>query len=107
MSRISHYWGSDMSLLLATSLTSVIAAHTAVQTSAVVNRIFAGQSESLQRRRRQEGPERRAAQDIHAELLNKAADSSSGGKVSEQDKATTCNNLADKKGLKGAIVDRM
>ena len=34
--------------------------------------------------------------------LNKAADSGSGGNVSEQDKATTCNNLADKKGLKGA-----
>jgi hypothetical protein len=34
--------------------------------------------------------------------LNKAADTGSSANVSEQDKAKTCNDLADKKGLKGA-----
>jgi hypothetical protein len=34
--------------------------------------------------------------------LNKAADTGSSAKVSEQDKEKTYNDLADKKGLKGA-----
>ena len=34
--------------------------------------------------------------------LNKAADTGSSANVSQQDKATTCNNLADKKGVTGA-----
>jgi hypothetical protein len=34
--------------------------------------------------------------------LNKAADTGSSANVSEQDKAKTCNNLADSKSLKGA-----
>ena len=58
MSRISHFvWAAMMSLLLATSLTSVIAAKAPPPNPAPSSdRIFAGQSESLQRRRRQEGP---------------------------------------------------
>jgi len=34
--------------------------------------------------------------------LNKAATSGSDAKMSEQDKATTCKNLADKQGVTGA-----
>ena len=57
MSRISHSVGAAMlALLLATSLTSVIAAKAPQPNPGIVNRVFAGQSESLQRRRRQEGP---------------------------------------------------
>jgi hypothetical protein len=76
--------------------------NTAAQSSAVVNRIVAGQSESLQRRRRQKGLKDQERKTFMQNCLNKAANSGSDAKVSQQDKGTACNNLADQKGLKGA-----
>ena len=50
-----------MALLLATSLTSVSAAKAPQPHPPQASRFFAGQSENLQRRRRQEGPDRGCA----------------------------------------------
>ncbi len=101
MTRISHYVGAAMmSLLLATSLTSVVAAKTPPysppQPSTASSQDKAKACNDAADKKGLKDPERKT---FMQNCLNQAT--SSGGNVSEQDKATTCKNLADKKGLKG------
>jgi psiF repeat len=103
MSRISHYVrAAMMSLLLATSLTSVIAATPQSKPAQSSTASSQDKAKACNDAADKKGLKDEQRKTFMQNCLNKAADSSSGGKVSEQDKATTCNNLADKKGLKGA-----
>jgi sulfur relay (sulfurtransferase) complex TusBCD TusD component (DsrE family) len=92
-----------MSLLLATSLTYVVAAKAALpnpaQPSAASSQDKAKACNDAADRKGLKDQERKT---FMQNCLNKAADSGSGGNVSQQDKATVCKNLADKKGVKGA-----
>ena len=99
MSRISHSVGAAMmTLLLATSVTSVIAAK-APQTSTASSQDKAKACNDAADKKGLKDQERKT---FMQSCLNKAADTGSSANVSEQDKAKTCNNLADKKALKGA-----
>ena len=104
MSRISHYVGAAiMTLLLATSLTSVVAAKTPqpnpAQSSTVSSQDKAKACNEAADKKGLKDQERKT---FMQSCLDKAANSSSDAKVSEQDKGTACKNLADTKGLKGA-----
>lgn len=104
MSRISHYvWVAMLSLLLAASLTSLIAAKTPqskpAQSSTASSQDKAKACNDLADQKGLKDQDRKT---FMQNCLNKAASSGSGGNVSQQDKATACKNLADKKGLKGA-----
>ncbi len=104
MSRISHYVGAAMmSLLLATSLTSVIAAKTPQPNPAPSSTASSqDKAKACNDAADKKGLKDQERKTFMQSCLNKAADSGSGGNVSQQDKATTCNNLADKKGVTGA-----
>jgi hypothetical protein len=103
MSRISHYvWAGMMSLLLATSLTSSIAAQipqSKQQSSTVSSQDKAKACNDAADKKGLKDQERKT---FMQNCLNKAANAGSGGNASQQDKATGCKNLADKKGLQGA-----
>jgi|SRR5579864_8118280 hypothetical protein len=104
MSRTSHYVRVVMmSLLLATSLSSLIAAKTPqskpAQSSAVSSQDKAKACNDAADKKGLKDQERKT---FMQNCLNTVANSGSGGNVSQQDKATACKNLADKKGLKGA-----
>jgi hypothetical protein len=104
MSRMSHNgWAALISLLLATSLTSVIAAKTpqfkSTQSSTVSSQDKAKACNDAADKKGLKDQERKT---FMQNCLNKAANSGSDAKVSEQDKGTACKNLADQKGLKGA-----
>ena len=104
MSRISHYgWAALISLLLATSLTSVVAAKTPqpnpAQSSTASSQDKAKACDDAADKKGLKDQERKT---FMQNCLNKAANSGSDAKVSQQDKGTACNNLADQKGLKGA-----
>jgi hypothetical protein len=104
MSRISDCVSAAMmSLLLAASLTSAIAAKTpgpnSAQPSTVSSQDKAKACNDLADKKGLQGQDRKS---FMQSCLNNAANSGSGGNVSEQDKANACKNLADKKGLKGA-----
>jgi len=92
-----------ISLLLAMSLTSMLAAKAPqtkpAQSSTASSQDKAKACNAAADQKGLTGTERKTYTE---NCLNKAADSSSGGNVSQQDKASTCNSLADKKGLKGA-----
>ncbi len=99
MSRISRYVGAAMlSLLLATSLTSVSVAKTPPSSTASSQDKAKACNDAADKK----GLKDQERKTFMQSCLNKAADTGSGGNVSEQDKASTCNSLADKKGLKGA-----
>ena len=104
MSRISHYVGAAMlALLLATSLSLVIAAKASpsnpAPSSGASSQDKAKACNDAADKKNLKGEDR---QKFMQNCLNKAADSGSGGNVSEQDKAKACNNAADKKSLTGA-----
>jgi psiF repeat len=104
MARISHHvWAAMMSLLLATSLASLIAAKTPLnnqpQSSTASAQDKAKACNDLADKKGLKGQDRAT---FMQSCLNKAANSASGGNVSQQDKATACKNLADKKSLTGA-----
>jgi psiF repeat len=104
MSRISHYVGAAMlSLLLATSLPSAIAAPTPQskpgQSSATSSQDKAKACNDAADKKGLKDEQRKT---FMQSCLNQAAGASSGGNASQQDKVTACKNLADKKDLKGA-----
>jgi|HubBroStandDraft_4_1064222.scaffolds.fasta_scaffold15951_2 hypothetical protein len=104
MSRTSHYVRVVMmSLLLATSLSSLIAAKTPQskpgQSSTVSSQDKAKACNDTADKKGLTDQERKT---FMQNCLNKVANSGSGGNVSQQDKVTACKNLADKKGLQGA-----
>jgi hypothetical protein len=88
-----------MSLLLAMSLTSILAAKSPAQSSTASSQDKAKACNDAADKQGLTGAQRKT---FTQNCLNKAADSGSGSKVSQQDKASTCNSLADKKGLTGA-----
>ncbi len=103
MSRLSHIvWAAIMSLLLATSITLVVAAKASPSNPAPSSDASAQDKakacNDAADKRNLKGEDR---QKFMQSCLNKAADSGSGGNVSEQDKAKACNNAADKKGTVG------
>jgi hypothetical protein len=103
MSRTSRYVQVVMmSLLLATSLGSLIAAKTPQskpgQSSTVSSQDKAKACNDAADKRGLKDQERKT---FMQNCLNKVANPGPGN-VSQQDKATACKNLADKKGLKGA-----
>ncbi len=103
MSRISDYVSTAMmSVLLAASLTSAIAAKTpgpnSAQSSTVSSQDKAKACNDAADAKHLNDQERKT---FMQNCLNKASNSGSNAQVSQQDKATGCNNLADKKGLKG------
>ena len=103
MSRTSHYVRVVMmSLLLATSLGSLIAAKTPQpkpgQSSTVSSQ---DKAKACNDAADQKGLKDQERKTFMQNCLNKVANSGSGN-VSQQDKVTACKNLADKKGLKGA-----
>ena len=103
MPRISHYVGAAMmSLLLATSLTSVGAATPQPKPAQSSTASSQDKAKACNDAADKKGLKDQQRKTFMQSCLNKAADSSSGSNVSEKDKATTCNNLADKKGLNGA-----
>ncbi|MGA9586131.1 MAG: PsiF family protein [Terracidiphilus sp.] len=101
MSRNS-FWsrGALLSLLLATSITSIIGARTLqpipVQASSASSQ---DKAKACNDAADKKGLKDQARKDFMQSCLNKAADA---GSASEQDKAKTCNSLADKKNLTGA-----
>lgn len=101
MARISHHlWAAMMALLLATSLTSVVAAKTPLHSPPQASsQDKAKACNDAADKKNLTGDDRKT---FMQNCLNKAANSGSGGNVSEQDKATACKNIADKKGLTGA-----
>jgi hypothetical protein len=104
MSRTSHYVRVVMmSLLLATSLSSLIAAKTPqskpTHSSTVSSQDKAKACNDAADKKGLKDQERKT---FMQNCLNQIANSGSGGNVSQQDKVTACKNLADKKGLKGA-----
>ena len=102
MSRISHYvWAPIMSLFLAISLTSMLAA-TPPQTKPSSTASSQDKAKACNDAADKKGLKDQQRKTFMQNCLNKAADSSSANNVSQQDKATTCNSLADKKGLTGA-----
>ena len=103
MSRVSHpVWATMMSLLLAMSLTSILAAKSQqsnpAQSSAASSQDKAKACNDAADKKGLKDQERKT---FMQNCLSKAADAGSGGNVSEQDKAKTCNNLADKNKPKG------
>jgi hypothetical protein len=104
MSRISHYvWAAMMSLLLATSLTSSIAAQTAQSKPAPSSTVFSQDKvKACSDAADKKGLKDQERKTFMQNCLNKAANAGSGGNASQQDKGTACKNLADKKGLQGA-----
>ncbi len=104
MTRLSHIvWAAIVSLLLATSLTLVIAAKASpfnpAPSSDASSQDKAKACNDAADKQHLTGSDR---QKFMQSCLNKAADSGSGGNVSEQDKSKACNNAADKKGLTGS-----
>ncbi len=104
MSRMSHYvWATMLSLLLATSLTSLVAARTprpnSDQSSTASSQDKAKACNDAADKKDLKDQQRKT---FMQNCLSKAADSGSGGNMSQKDKAETCKNLADKKGLTGA-----
>jgi hypothetical protein len=104
MPRISRYvWAPMMSLLLAMSLSPILAAKSPqskpAQSSTASSQDKAKACNDAADKKGLTGTERKT---FTENCLNRAADSSSGSNVSQQDKASTCNSLAEKKGLKGA-----
>ena len=92
MSRISHCVSATMmSLLLATSLTSVLAAKTPpsnrAPSSTASSQDKAKACNDAADKQGLKDPQRKT---FMQNCLNQAASSGSGGNVSEQDKATTC-----------------
>jgi len=101
MTRISHYVGATvMSLLLATSLTSAIAAKMPMYNPPQAS--SQDKAKACNDAADKKGLKDQERKTFMQNCLNKAANSGSGSNVSQQDKATACKNLADKKGLKGA-----
>ena len=104
MSRLSHIvWAAMMSLLLATSITLVVAAKASTSNPAPSSEASAqDKAKACNDAADKKGLTGSDRQKFIQNCLNKAADSGSGGNVSEQDKSKACNNAADKKGLTGA-----
>jgi psiF repeat len=103
MSRTSHYvWAAMMSLLLAMSLTSFIAAQTPQSKSAQSTVSPQDKAKACSDAADKKGLKDQERKTFMQNCLNKAANAGSGGNASQQDKATACKNLADKKGLQGA-----
>jgi len=101
MSRISHYvWAAMVSLLLATSLTSAIAAKAPMYNPPQAS--SQDKAKACNDAADKKGLKDQDRKTFMQNCLNKAANSGFGGNASQQDKATACKNLADKKGVKGA-----
>jgi hypothetical protein len=88
-----------MSLLLATSLTAVVATTPRYTFGQASNQDKAKACNDAADKKNLTGDDRKT---FMQSCLNKAAGSGSGGNVSEQDKANVCKNLADKQNLKGS-----
>ena len=103
MSRISPYVGAAMmSLLLATSLTSVIAATPQSKPAQSSTASSQDKAKACNDAADKKGLKDEDRKNFMQTCLGKAAGSGSGSNASQQDKATTCKNLADKKGVTGA-----
>ena len=103
MSRISRYvWTPMMSLLLAMSLTSILAASPQSKPAQSSTASSQDKAKACNDAADKKGLKDEDRKNFMQTCLGKAADSGSGSNASQKDKATTCKNLADKKGVTGA-----
>jgi psiF repeat len=104
MSRLPRIvWAAILALLLATSLTLVIAAKASPSNPAAsADASSQDKAKACNDAADKKGLTGSDRQKFIQNCLKRAADSGSASNASEQDKAKTCNNLADKKGVTGA-----